>query len=171
MWHQLPTGLTSWRSYPQTGDKTPMRDTVATWSAGSETWREKWKWTEGGSCSKSRFSELLCLACAMLSCSVMSDSLRPHELWPSMLLYPWGFSRQEYWSRGSSQPRDRTHVSCIAGRFFLPYKPSQKRDCKWNWVKVRLFDQRPSPWPLKALEFLFALLSLLFLDFPRTSEG
>ena len=35
-----------------------------------------------------------------------------------------GFSRQEYWSGclfllwGSSQPRDRTLVSCIAGRFF-----------------------------------------------------
>ena len=36
-----------------------------------------------------------------------------------------GFSRQEYWSRvaipfsrGSSQPRDRTQVSCIASRFF-----------------------------------------------------
>ena len=34
-----------------------------------------------------------------------------------------GFSRQEYWSaisfsRASSQPRNRTHVSCIAGEFF-----------------------------------------------------
>ena len=39
-----------------------------------------------------------------------------------------GFSRQEYWmcchsfSRGSSWPRDRTWVSCIASRF-LPYEP------------------------------------------------
>ena len=38
---------------------------------------------------------------------------------------PWEFSRQECWngfakpsSRGSSQARDRTHVSCIAGRLF-----------------------------------------------------
>ena len=36
------------------------------------------------------------------------------------------FSRQEYWSglpfpspRGSSRPRDRTRVSCIAGRCFI----------------------------------------------------
>ena len=36
-----------------------------------------------------------------------------------------GFSRQEYWSglpfpysRGSSQPRDQTQVSCIADRCF-----------------------------------------------------
>ena len=44
-----------------------------------------------------------------------------------------GFPRQEYWgggvaisfSRGSSQPRDRTHVSCTAGRFFTA-EPSGK---------------------------------------------
>ena len=35
-----------------------------------------------------------------------------------------GFSRQRYWvalscSRGSSWPRGRTRVSCIAGRFFI----------------------------------------------------
>ena len=41
---------------------------------------------------------------------------------PSRLLCLWGFSRQEYWgamptSRGSSQPRDLTQVSCIAGGF------------------------------------------------------
>ena len=28
----------------------------------------------------------------------MSDSLQPHGLWPARLLYPWRFSRQEYWS-------------------------------------------------------------------------
>ena len=63
---------------------------------------EKWKW----------------------SCSVVSDSLAPHGLKPARLFCPWGFSRQEYWwlaisfSRGSSQPRDQTQVSHIAGRFF-----------------------------------------------------
>ena len=30
--------------------------------------------------------------------SVMSNSLRPYGLYPARLLYPWGFSRQEYWS-------------------------------------------------------------------------
>ena len=30
--------------------------------------------------------------------SVMSNSLWPHQLWPTRLLCPWGFSRQEYWS-------------------------------------------------------------------------
>ena len=62
---------------------------------------------------------------ASAGCSVVSDSLHP----------PWNvvpgssvleFSKQEYWSglvaipfsRVSSPSRDRTWVSCIAGRFF-----------------------------------------------------
>ena len=32
------------------------------------------------------------------SCSILSDSSWPHGLYPARLLYPWGFSRQEYWS-------------------------------------------------------------------------
>ena len=34
----------------------------------------------------------------MLSCSVVSNFLQPHGMLPTRLLYPWGFSRQEYWS-------------------------------------------------------------------------
>ena len=30
--------------------------------------------------------------------SVMSNSLQPYGLLPARLLYPWDFSRQEYWS-------------------------------------------------------------------------
>ena len=59
---------------------------------------------------------------AVLSHSVMSDSLQPHRLHPARLLCPWGFSRQEYLSGlpcpppgESSQPRDQTQVSHIAG--------------------------------------------------------
>ena len=43
---------------------------------------------------------------------------------PTASPLPWGFPRQEYWSElpcpplGDLQPRDRTQVSCIAGRFF-----------------------------------------------------
>ena len=36
--------------------------------------------------------------CAVLSLSVMSDSLQPCGLQPIRLLCAWGFSRQEYWS-------------------------------------------------------------------------
>ena len=60
----------------------------------------------------------------LLSCSVMSDSLRPHGLQPSRLLCPWDSqARIQEWVaisffRVSSQSRDRTHFSCIAGRFY-----------------------------------------------------
>ena len=37
------------------------------------------------------------ICCAVLSHSVVSDSLRPYRLQPARLLYPWGFSRGEYW--------------------------------------------------------------------------
>ena len=37
--------------------------------------------------------------CAVLGCSVVSESFRPHGLLcPARLLCPWEFSRQEYWS-------------------------------------------------------------------------
>ena len=64
------------------------------------------------------------MCCAVCHCSVVSDSLWPHGLYPARLLGPWGFSRQEYWSdchallQGSSQPRDGTQVFHISGRFF-----------------------------------------------------
>ena len=38
------------------------------------------------------------MLCAVLRCSVMSDSVIPYGPQPARLLCPWGFSRQEYWS-------------------------------------------------------------------------
>ena len=54
----------------------------------------------------------------MLSCSVMSDSLQSHRLQSIGLLYVSLQARILEWvaissSRGSSQPRDQTHVSCV----------------------------------------------------------
>ena len=54
------------------------------------------------------------------SCSVMSDALQPHGLY---IVHEILQARILEWvifpfSRGSSQPRDRTQVSRIAGRFF-----------------------------------------------------
>ena len=60
-------------------------------------------------------------------CSVMSNSA---TLWTAAPQAPLSmkFSRHEYWSglpwsfsRGSSQPRDRTHISCVSciGRWIL----------------------------------------------------
>ena len=61
-------------------------------------------------------------------CSVMSYSLGTPWTVAPRLLCLWDFSRQEYWSgvpfyssKGSSQPRDQTYISCIsctADRFF-----------------------------------------------------
>ena len=48
------------------------------------------------------------------SCSVMSDSLRPHGILQARILEWVAFP----FSRGSSQPRDKTWVSFITGRFF-----------------------------------------------------
>ena len=53
------------------------------------------------------------------SCSVVSDSLRPHGLYS-----PWNSPGQNIgvgslsFLQGSSQPRDQTQVSYIAGGFF-----------------------------------------------------
>ena len=59
-----------------------------------------------------------------VSRSIMSDSLRPHSLSPtSSSVHGILQARILEWTaipffRGSSQPRDQTWVSCIAGRFF-----------------------------------------------------
>ena len=39
------------------------------------------------------------MCCAVLSRPIICNSLRSHGLQPTRLLSPWGFSRQEYWSR------------------------------------------------------------------------
>ena len=68
---------------------------------------------------KKLWLELPCV-CAR---SVLSDSLRPHGLQPTRLLCPQYFPGKNtgvghHFLLGSSQPRDRTHISCI-GRLIL----------------------------------------------------
>ena len=61
-----------------------------------------------------------------------------------------GFSRHEYWSvavcfsRGSSQPRDRTPVSCIVGRCFTIWATRDKKaanavQCFMSWHRLEIF--------------------------------
>ena len=63
----------------------------------------------------------------MFSRSVVSNSLQPHGLQPTRLPCPWDSPGQKLewvampFSRGSSQPRDWTQVSCIAGGFFTSW--------------------------------------------------
>ena len=65
---------------------------------------------------------------AVLSHSVMSDSLWPHGLQPTRLLCPWGFFRQGYWSgypgdlpKPGIKPRSPTLQADS-----LPTKPPEK---------------------------------------------
>ena len=67
----------------------------------------------------------------------LCPTLRPYGLYPTRLLCPWGFSRQEFsrpeWvaipsSRGSSQPRGQNQISHSAGRFFTS-EPRSPMDC------------------------------------------
>ena len=54
----------------------------------------------------------------MLSHSVVSDSLQPHGLWPTKILYPWDSPGKNTGvgcyssSRGSSRPSNQTCISC-----------------------------------------------------------
>ena len=69
---------------------------------------------------------------AVFSCSAVSNSLRPHGLQPTRFLCPWGFSRQEYWSRlPCSPPGDLSNPgikprSPILQADSLPSEPPRK---------------------------------------------
>ena len=71
----------------------------------------------------------------MLSCSVMSDCLQPHELQPTRLLYPWGFSRQEYWSGLLCPPpgnlpnlRIKPRCAALQGDYSLSEPPGKPKN-------------------------------------------
>ena len=59
------------------------------------------------------------------NCSVVSNCLWRHGLQPARLLCPWNSLGKNigvgchFLLQGSSRPRDRTWVSCIAGIFFI----------------------------------------------------
>ena len=70
--------------------------------------------------SLSHHQECVCMCCSSLSCVWFFATLWTVDPQTPLSLE---FSRQEYqvdipFSRGSSQPRGRIQVSCIAGRFF-----------------------------------------------------
>ena len=74
--------------------------------------------------------------------SVASDSLQPHELWPTRLLCPWNFRGKNAGSGlpvlspgGSSRPRDRIHISCYADGFFTT-EPPRKPFCYLQFSSV-----------------------------------
>ena len=78
----------------------------------------------------------------VLSCSVLSNSLRPHDCPPGSPVH--GISQAKIrelvaisYSRGSSRPRDQTHVSCVFfnGRWILHHHAAWK-PLKTIWVPV-----------------------------------
>ena len=77
------------------------------------------------------------------SCSVMSDSLPPHGLYS-----PWNSPGQNTgvvaipFSRGSSQPRDLTQVSHIAGGFFNSWDTGKPKNSGVGSLSL----SRGSPW-------------------------
>ena len=93
------------------------------------------------SCLQSFPASVLC--CAVLSHSVVTDSLRPHGLQHARLLCPWGFSRQEHWSGLPCLPPGDLPNSGIKPRSLVlqvdsltsesPGKPSQHQGL-FYWV-------------------------------------
>ena len=90
------------------------------------------------------------LCCVVLSHSVMSDSLRTHRLQPTRLLCPWGFFRQEYWSRLPCPPPGVLTNPGIEPRSLtlqadsLPCEPPGK---PFRLLKEALKIQKLSPTP------------------------
>ena len=69
--------------------------------------------------------------CNPMDCSPPGSSV--HEISQARILERVAIS----FSRGSSQPRNRTHISCLAGRFFTTEPPGRQLEgscavsCKW----------------------------------------
>ena len=76
----------------------------------------------------------MCAHSVLMACSVVSDSLQPYVLQPARLLGQWDFPGKNtgvgchFLHRGSSQPRDRTRISCgscIARQVLYPEPPGK----------------------------------------------
>ena len=87
-----------------------------------------------------KWGPCVCVVCG--SRSVVSDSLWPRGLQPARLLCPWN-SPGKNTARGTSQPRDRTLGSCIAGRFFTVWATGKSYISLLNkyslWFQCRWF--------------------------------
>ena len=102
------------------------------------------------------------MCCAVLSCSVVSDSLLSPWTVATRLLCPWGFSRQEYWSglpfsfsRGSFRPQGSNPglLHCKQILYRLSYQGSPisveelvKADEKKKKKRDDGMGLRTSPW-------------------------
>ena len=116
--------------------------------------------------------------------SVMYDALQPHRLQPTRLLCPWDSpGKNIQWvamtsSRGSSQPRDQTCiscVSCIGTRILYHWATWEAPKLNVCWVnamrpshftvkEAEICGNRPCPGPHMGMEsrFLWPRLPFLF---------
>ena len=105
--------------------------------------------------------------------SVVSDSLLPQGLWPAKLL-SMGILQASIlkwvaipFSRGSSWPRDRTQVFCIAGRFFTVWATNILPSILLEQCSAGVKDK--GIWPPKPFQKLFlraqTLTASLFILF------
>ena len=68
-----------------------------------------------------------------VNCSVVSNSLQPHGLYPARLLCPWNSPDKEtgvgchFLLQGIFLPRDWTWISCTVGRFFTSWTTRKLR--------------------------------------------
>ena len=109
------------------------------------------------------------LCYVVLSCSVMSDYVIP---WTIALQAPLstGILKAEIqeWvampsSRSSSQPRDQTQVSCIAGRFFTIWATREALS-SMDWL-LSIFPLESSKFYTKSYQSLYLCHGLLTLQY------
>ena len=123
-----------------------------------------------------------------VSCSVVSNSLRPHGLWPTRFLHGISQTRILEWvafpfSRKSSRSRDQTQISSITGGFFTIWATREalfmdtgsKSSYLQNlWYVIHVIDketglsdlsivtQPPKCYPLEAHEDHFSYLEKVY---------
>ena len=104
----------------------------------------------------------------------MSDYLQPHGQWPTRLLCPRDFPGKHseecsnFLLRGSSQPRDQTFVSSLAGRFFTtepPGKPTYQDCCSVTQSYLTVWDPMVCSMPgFPVLQYFPELLKLMSIE-------
>ena len=126
------------RVFSKTG---PCRVSVGKGEYGKNTWR-KALWNAGKQqqqiWSSNAGSSIYVCAC---SCVCMYGYVAPPSIGVSSKILEWVAMSS---SRGSSQPRDGTQISLIAGRFFTSWATWEAQE-SWRWV-VYPFS-RGSSWP------------------------
>ena len=101
---------------------------------------------------------------AVLSHSVVSNSLRPHGLKSTRLLCPWGFSRQEYQNGlPCSPPGVETGVSTNSGISGVEVSETETRKKDWNELMECLENEAKSPMLYemkegKVFQFVFSIV-------------